>query len=400
MLSNRFSLFLSILLLNFVIGCRTDNGERNTDGKYSLYTMNKDLGNSIITSNTVDSGHLTISKNGIAIPTQQFDRSIIVKDKHYYFLRAGKFRKYILESKGLKEIAQLDLPDQHIENINWIDQTTLLLFTSDNKTNRRLWIYKINVNDFIINQQQEVHLPLNSTEFNILSVGFGTIHQDHLLIGYTFNKVINETDFTTIDTMYVATLDKATLQLKTIQKDTRSTYPGGVNTVQSYSFHDENGNFYFMSCPGIALGNSPSKPTAIFKIDSNSTKVNPSYFLNLTAKTLNHAYGMWYLGNNKAIVRSERRDRYTDFSDHHSTYQFEYYLVDLISQNTRKLSLPFDKGTRKESVLIQNGKAYITIDDADDQHQVWVYDIKSGAISVGLTLDQATDFIVRIDQLN
>lgn len=400
MLSNRFSLFLSILLLNFVIGCRTDNGERNTDGKYSLYTMNKDLGNSIITSNTVDSGHLTISKNGIAIPTQQFDRSIIVKDKHYYFLRAGKFRKYILESKGLKEIAQLDLPDQHIENINWIDQTTLLLFTSDNKTNRRLWIYKINVNDFIINQQQEVHLPLNSTEFNILSVGFGTIHQDHLLIGYTFNKVINETDFTTIDTMYVATLDKATLQLKTIQKDTRSTYPGGVNTVQSYSFHDEKGNFYFMSCPGIALGNSPSKPTAIFKIDSNSTKVNPSYFLNLTAKTHNHAYGMWYLGNNKAIVRSERRDRYTDFSDHHSTYQFEYYLVDLISQNTRKLSLPFDKGTRKESVLIQNGKAYITIDDADDQHQVWVYDIKSGAISVGLTLDQATDFIVRIDQLN
>ncbi len=400
MLSNRFSLFLSILLLNFVIGCRTDNGERNTDGKYSLYTMNKDLGNSIITSNTVDSGHLTISKNGIAIPTQQFDRSIIVKDKHYYFLRAGKFRKYILESKGLKEIAQLDLPDQHIENINWIDQTTLLLFTSDNKTNRRLWIYKINVNDFIINQQQEVHLPLNSTEFNILSVGFGTIHQDHLLIGYTFNKVINETDFTTIDTMYVATLDKATLQLKTIQKDTRSTYPGGVNTVQSYSFHDEKGNFYFMSCPGIALGNSPSKPTAIFKIDSNSTKVNPSYFLNLTAKTHNHAYGMWYLGNNKAIVRSERRDRYTDFSDHHSTYQFEYYLVDLITQNTRKLSLPFDKGTRKESVLIQNGKAYITIDDADDQHQVWVYDIKSGAISVGLTLDQATDFIVRIDQLN
>lgn len=400
MLSNRFSLFLSILLLNFVIGCRTDNGERNTDGKYSLYTMNKDLGNSIITSNTVDSGHLTISKNGIAIPTQQFDRSIIVKDKHYYFLRAGKFRKYILESKGLKEIAQLDLPDQHIENINWIDQTTLLLFTSDNKTNRRLWIYKINVNDFIINQQQEVHLPLNSTEFNILSVGFGTIHQDHLLIGYTFNKVINETDFTTIDTMYVATLDKATLQLKTIQKDTRSTYPGGVNTVQSYSFHDEKGNFYFMSCPGIALGNSPSKPTAIFKIDSNSTKVNPSYFLNLTTKTHNHAYGMWYLGNNKAIVRSERRDRYTDFSDHHSTYQFEYYLVDLISQNTRKLSLPFDKGTRKESVLIQNGKAYITIDDADDQHQVWVYDIKSGAISVGLTLDQATDFIVRIDQLN
>ncbi|MND75012.1 hypothetical protein D3C80_666200 [compost metagenome] len=400
MLSNRFTLFLSLLLLHLVISCRTEDEGRNTDGKYSLYTMNKDLGNTIITSNTIDSGNLTISKNGIDIPTQQFDRSIIAKDKHFYFLRAGKFRKYTLESNGLKEIAQLAMQDQHIENINWLDRDTLLLFTSDNKTNRRLWVYKITVNDFKINQQQEVKLPSASADFKILSVGFGTIHQQRLLIGYTFNKVINETDFTTIDTMYIATLDKKTLQLENIQKDTRSSYPGGVNTVQSYSFHDENGNFYFMSCPGIALGNSPSKPTAIFRIDNNSPHINPTYFLNLTAKTHNHAYGMWYLGNNQAIIRSERRDRYTDFSDHHSTYQFEYYVVDLISQTTTKLNLPFDKGTRKESVLVENGKAYITIDDAKDQHQVWIYDIKSKDIQVGLTLDQATDFIVRIDRLH
>ncbi|MDR6735862.1 MULTISPECIES: DUF4374 domain-containing protein [Sphingobacterium] len=400
MLSNRFTLFLSLLLLHLVISCGTDDGEQNAAGKYSLYTMNKDLSNTILTTNTVDSGNLTISKNGIDVSTKLFDRSIIVKDKHFYFLRAGKFRKYTLESNGLKGIAQLAMQDQHIENINWLDRDTLLLFTSDNKTNRRLWIYKIAVHDFKINQQQEIKLPSAAADFNILSVGFGTVHQQQLLVGYTFNKVINETDFTTIDTLYVATLDKATLRLKNIQKDIRSTYPGGVNTVQSYSFHDENGNFYFMSCPGIALGNSPSKPTAIFRIDSNSTHINPTYFLNLTAKTHNHAYGMWYLGNNQAIVRSERRDRYTDFSDHHSTYQFEYYVVDLISQTTTKLNLPFDKGTRKESVLVENGKAYITIDDAKDQHQVWVYDITSKNIQVGLTLDQATDFIVRIDRLN
>lgn len=400
MLSNRFLLILSTLLISFIIGCGTDDSKRMTDGKYSLYTMNKDLSNSILTTNNLDSGNLTISKNGIGIPTQQFDRSIIVKDSHFYFLRAGKFRKYALEPKGLKEIAQLAILDQHIEHINWPSRDTLLLFTSDNKTNSRLWIYKINVNDFKIDQQQEIKLPSPSADFKILSIGFGTIHRQRLLIAYAFNKVINETDFTTIDTMYVATLDKTTLQLENIQKDTRSSYPGGVNTVQSYSFHDENGNFYFMSCPGIALGNIPSKSTAIFRIDSNSTKINPRYFFNLTAKTHNHAYGMWYLGNNQAIIRSERKDRYTDFSDHHSTYQFEYYVVDLITQTTTKLNLPFDKGTRKESVLVENGKAYITIDDAKDQHQVWVYDIKSKNLQVGLTLDPTTDFIVRIDRSN
>lgn len=400
MLSYRLTLFLSLLLLHLVISCRTEDGGKNIDGKFSLYTMNKDLRNTIITSNTIDSGNLTISKNGIDIPTQQFDRSIIVKDRHFYFLRAGKFRKYSLGSNGLKEIAQLAMQDQHIENINWLDRDTLLLFTSDNNTNRQLWVYKITVNDFKINQQQQIKLSTSAADFNVLSIGFSTIHQQQLLVGYTFNKVINETDFTTIDTLYVATLDKTTFKLENIQKDTRSTYPGGLNTVQSYSFHDENGNFYFMSCPGIALGNRPSKPTAIFRIDSNSTHINPTYFFNLTANTRNHAYGMWYLGNSQAIIRSERRDRYTDFSDHHSTYQFEYYVVDLISRTTKKLNLPLDKGTRKESVLVENGKAYIAIDDVKDQHQVWVYDIKSKSIQVGLTLDQATDFIVRIDRLH
>lgn len=400
MLFRRLTLLLTILLIIVLIGCKTDSNNKNTTGKYSLYTMNKDLGNSIVTSNMLDRGKLNLSKNGIDIPTQQFDRSIMIKDKHFYFLREGKFRKYILEQTGLKQIAQLDMPDQHIENMNWIDDDNLLLFTSDNKTNRQLWIYKIFVKDLRIDQQQEIKLPPSRSDFSLLSIGFSTIHQHHLVVGYTFNKVINETDFTTVDTMYVATLDQSTLQISKIQKDVRSAYPGGVNTVQSYSFHDEDGNYYFMSCPGIALGNTPSKPTAIFRIDSNSTRINPEYFFNITAKTHNHAYGMWYLGNNHAMIRSERRDRYTDFSDHHSTYQFEYYVVDLIAQTAKKLDLPFDKGTRKESVLVENGKAYIAIDDVNDQHRVWIYDIASAEISIGITLDQATEFILRIDRMH
>lgn len=397
---SRLILFLPLLLLSLMISCQSGHEEKNLSGKYSLYTMDKDLGNTIVTSNQIDSGTLDIQQYGVEIPTQEFDRSIIVKNGRFYFLREGKFRKYTLEKTGLKEIAQLSMPDQHIENINWLNNDTLLLFTSDNKTNRRLWYTKIAIKSFKIVQQHELKIPSSAPDFNIISIGFSTIHQQKLLIGYTFNKIINETDFTTIDTFYVATLDKITLELKGIQKDTRSTYPGGINTVQSYSFNDEEGNYYFMACPGIALGNIPSKPTAIFKIDQKSTQIDPNYFFDLTAQTHNHAYGMWYLGNHQAIVRSERKDRYTDFSDHHSTYQFEYFLVDLSTKSTRKLNLPFDKGTRKESVLVENGKAYITIDDSSDKHQVWVYDIKSGEIKVGLQLDQATDFIVRIDRLN
>lgn len=391
---------LLLLLIVFIIGCSSRDQSNSSSNNYSLYIMNKNLGNTIVTTNSIDSGTINILKDGIDLPTQYFDRSIIVHNGFFYHIKSGKFIKFEMQENALTEIAAIPMSNQHIENMNWQGKDTLLLFTLDNKTYSKLHYYKIDVKKFEILQKEEIHLPVAPSKFPIVSIGFSTLHQNNLILGYTYNKVINETDFTTIDTMYFATLDPQTLKIKSIQKDNRSTYPGGVNTVQSYSFHDERGNFYFMSCPGIALGNNLSKPTAIFRIPNNTTTVDSSYFFNLTATNQNHAYGMWYLGNNEAIIRSERKDLYNDFSDHHSTYQFEYYVVDLLKQTATKLTLPYDKGTRKESVLVENGKAYITIDDKDDNHQVWIYNIQTKKISTGLKLDKETDFIVRIDKLN
>jgi len=391
---------LLLLLIVFFIGCSSRDQSNSISNNYSLYIMNKNLGNTIVTTNSIDSGTINILKDGIDLPTRYFDRSIIVHNDFFYHIKSGKFIKFEMQENALTEIAAIPMSNQHIENMNWQGKDTLLLFTLDNKTYSKLHYYKIDVKKFEILQKEEIHLPVAPSKFPIVSIGFSTLHQNNLILGYTYNKVINETDFTTIDTMYFATLDPQTLKIKSIQKDNRSTYPGGVNTVQSYSFHDERGNFYFMSCPGIALGNNLSKPTAIFRIPNNTTTVDSSYFFNLTATNQNHAYGMWYLGNNEAIIRSERKDLYNDFSDHHSTYQFEYYVIDLLKQTATKLTLPYDKGTRKESVLVENDKAYITIDDKDDNHQVWIYNIQTKKISTGLKLDKETDFIVRIDKLN
>lgn len=394
------SKFLLLLLIVVFIGCSSRDQTSRPNDKYSLYIMNKNLGNTIVTVNSLDSGIVDILKQGINLPTQYFDRSIIIHDGYFYHIKNAKFRKFEIKENALSEIAAIAMPDEYIENMNWQGKDTLLIFTVDNKTYSKLHYYKIDVKKFEVLQKEQIALPPAPPNFSTVSIGFSTLHDKNLILGYTYNKVINETDFTTIDTMYFATLDPEILQVKSINKDSRSTYPGGINTVQSYSFHDEQGNFYFMSCPGIALGNNLTKPTAIFRFEKNSSMIDPDYCINLTAATKNHAYGMWYLGNNEAIIRSERKDRYTDFSDHHSTYQFEYYRVDLLKNKVTKLDLPFDKGTRKESVLVENGKAYITIDDKDDNHQIWIYDIKTKKIIKGLKLNHETNFIVRVDKLN
>lgn len=186
-----------------------------------------------------------------------------------------------------------------------------------------------------------------------------------------------------------------------LQKEVRSTYPAGVNTVQHNEFTDEHGDFYFMSCPGIAMGNRTDLPTAIFRIKANSNLVDPNYLFNLSSsKIANHAYGLWYIGNGQAIVRSERKDLYKGLSDHYSTPHFEFYLLDIAKQRViKKLALPLDKGTRKEAVLVKGDTVYIAVNSATEGNYIWNYNVKTGKLSKGLQIGGVAAFIVRLDKL-
>ena len=63
--------------------------------------------------------------------------------------------------------------------------------------------------------------------------------------------------------------------------DTRSVYPGGVNS-----------DFYFIACLGIASGNYPEKPTGIFRIKKSCEEIDPAYFVNISASAIkDHGYG-------------------------------------------------------------------------------------------------------------
>ncbi|SEL66816.1 hypothetical protein [Parapedobacter koreensis] len=372
---------------------------KQTTGTYSLYMLTKDDGNCVVIANNLEQDSLSAEVDGIPLSTETFDRSMMVKNGHYYHIDKAidQLVKYRLTADSLQALATLPMADKHIENSYWSDDHTLILFTLDDKTYATLEYHVIDVDAFKLIRSGIIDLPKSIGDYNTLSIGFSNFRQHEVIIGYCYHQYTGITEYTTIDTLYTAILAYPSMALKAIHKDARSAYPGGINTVQSYNFTDEKGDFYFMSCPGIALGNMPDLPTAIFKIPAAADTIDPDYWINISEQIGNHAYGMWSIGYGKAIIRSERKDKYTNFSDHHSTYQFEYYVVDLTKQSLTKLDLPLDKGTRKESVLVQGDKAYIAIDDAADNHQLWVYDIPSGAINPGLKLTGGTDYILRVD---
>jgi hypothetical protein len=247
----------------------------------------------------------------------------------------------------------------------------------------------------------KMDIPKPQGIFNNISVGVVERRADQLLVGYTYHQLLGPSDYYTSDTVYLSVLKYPEMKAEKLTKDTRSTYPGGVNTIQPYAFTNEQGDYYLMTCPGIALGNRPTLPTALMRIKKGEQQLDPTYFFDLSNSSIqNHAYGVWYLKNNYAIIRSERKDLYKDLNDHYETAHFSYYLIDVLKRKVvERLKLPLDRGTRKNSVIIEGDIVHIAINSKTDGNYIWQYNLQTKQLQKGLQLNGNTDYILRIDRL-
>lgn len=400
-ISNFIQPIFIFLVFTTITGCNQEKTETNEYEKYSIYILGKDGKEYLIQTNYLNSGELKPEREGIEVDRKLFGREQIVKGGYYYRLnkKLNRFSKYIKTKSDLKEVAALEIKDFSIENFCWLGADTLLLTGLDNKTFTNASYYKISVKDFKILSNGSLPIPLPVNGYKSTSLGITKLIKDKLLIAYTYHKHLGPASYSTSDTIYLASLSSKYMTLSELRKDTRSSYPGGINTIQSYSFDTENGDFYFMSCPGIALGNMVHIPTGIFRIKNGETNLDKDYFFNISnSKINNHAYGIWYLTDNKAIIRSERKDLYKDFSDHAATAHFEFYILDLLQKTVTKLNLPLDKGTRRECVIVEGDTAYIAVNSTAEGNFIWLYDIKTGSLKKGLQLSGDTDYIYRIDK--
>lgn len=364
--------------------------------------MDKDDREYIVQTDELDRGVIDPREVSEPLP-DTISRNMIIKDGFYYQVhrRSGTFTKYQVDNNRLHRIAQLELSDYGEENFYWIGKDSLLLSGLNLATNAGRY-YLVNTVAMKVLASGALNITQPQGIYKTISIGFVQQREDTLLVGYTFHSGEDNSHNMSSDTMYMASILFPSMQRVGLQKEWRSTYPAGPNNIQHNDFTDEQGNYYFMTCPGIAMGNKLSAATAIFRIKANSTQIDPDYFFTISGSAINnHAYGLWYLGQGKAIVRTERKDLYTGLSDHYSAPHFEFYLLDINRQRViKKLNLPLDKGTRKECVLVEGNTAYIAVNNPKEGNYIWKYNIPKDELTKGLRLAGNTDFILRIDALN
>ncbi|RZK58304.1 MAG: hypothetical protein EOO87_00595 [Pedobacter sp.] len=394
------SILTILMLMVCLSACKNSSSTSGQPQKYSLHILDMSGKEYILATDDLDSGSINPEDATEVLP-DSVSRDIIVKCGFYYHLarKSDVFTKYNLHDKKLTAVSKLQLKDFDLENFSWVGKDSLLLSGLNHDFNAGKY-YLINTKSMSIIGSGLLGIEKPKGKFITTSIGFVKKRSDTIFVGYTFHPPMRNGTFTTSDTIYVSRLAYPSMKSIGIEKETRSTYPAGVNNVQTNEFTDEKGDFYFMSCPGIAMGNRPELPTAIFRIKSQGAQIDKNYLFNISSLVGNHAYGLWYLGNGKAIVRSERKDLFKGLADHYSTPHFEFYLLDIDKQKViKKLDLPLDKGTRKDCVIVNGDMVYIAVNSETDGNYIWNYNLKTDKLTKGLRLGGVTAFIVRLDKL-
>lgn len=370
--------------------------------KYSIMVMSDNDKQFIIQTDTLDHGTAYPIRDGVPVVSPpRIWYYTIVKDGYYYFVNSQTHyfvKNQVIDNQFVAIDSVLLDGFKYPDNCVFYSPDSILVVDSNSPMTPKLYA-RINVKDMKANIG-EFPVPAPQAPFKFMSVGFVEFRPPYCWIGYTYHYQDETNGYGSSDTVYIAQTTLPGMQLQHVIKDPRSTYPGNVNTAQQNTFEDENGDFYFLSCPGIVRGANPSQPTAIYRMKAGAQVLDSSYFFNISASAVhNHAYGLWYIGNNQAILRSERKDLFSTFEEHYKIPHIEYYVVNLQTQAVKKLDLPLDRGSSRTCVLAEGNAVYISINDGKGGNDIWIYSKQDQSVRKGLHLDGPISYILRLERL-
>ncbi|AOM79217.1 DUF4374 domain-containing protein [Pedobacter steynii] len=339
----------------------------------------------LLTTGDLSTGVVTTVGKG----TEISGWSRLLKNGFYYNLANNKFSKSKLENSILTEVAAIPVTG-NVMNGYWLNDNTVL-FSGGNSTAANAIM-----NYTIVNTESMTIVKTGSFGKQLLQPTDKSIYTsscflkgDKLYVTYA----IYNSNWTATDTAYLASAPYPALDQVTITKDTRSTYPGSFAPITPNSVNYNN-DVYMISNTGDRWGVNPAKPTGIFRIKNGATAFDSDYFFNLSAISDGNReyYGLWDLGNGKAITRMGRKDLLVEFDDYNNKDVFEYYVIDVVNKTRTKLDLPLDKGVLVSPVLVEDNKAYIAISSSSQGKFVWTYDISSAKLTKGLEI-KGVDYI-------
>lgn len=343
--------------------------------------------------------------------TSVMDAETMIRGMYYYQvapLGEPKYAKYQITNNGVQLLAERPLGKNTYAATkycaDWINDNTFVVVASANSNTKVVWskVKEVN-NKFTILSEGEFDLKSSGIEKYSTSGLVRYRKADNTLI-YMFCDYSRAT--TKTNKIFAAFINPDDMSIKSIAEETRSTQLSGTvygELLQNKTFFDEAGNLY-VAC-GSMIPNSKNSSTCtdgrIYRINAGASEFDASYL------GFNHPDGkivtVDYLGKNKVLLYLQDPKHCgtaadnADYNGWGSKYNCYYAIYDLMTNELTELEyngkkLPFNLGTFSQRSVIHNGKAYIGVNPEVGAPVIYVYDIATGALTKGMSIQEGYEF--------
>lgn len=396
--------FSCILFFVLFISCVEKNVKLSADKPiYDVYARCGDGHEEfLVRVNDFSSGNINPRKDGIKV-SEEIHYGMTVQGDNYFYLneKTHLVKKYKIIDDTFKQVDSLPVTRiQSLESILWIGKDSLLMFGLDKDFVRPAYVLLQTKNMSLISEGI-INIPhANKMEWS--SIGFLQRRDKDLFIGY-YSKSNKSEQEVSLNNMEIAVLNFPEMNNLKIISEHQFGRSLNDNRYQPSSVKTESGDIYFLSCASdrIIEQESHNKKlySSIYRIQNGHIQVDDDYLFNISESSAQgHVYGIWYIGNENAIIKCDVPSRIQCWDDY-DEYAYTYFEVNLKNKTLHKLDLPLDRGWYLDNVLVEDELVYIANKSETNENYIWIYNTHTKSLTKGLKIDGDIEYFRRINRV-
>ncbi len=362
--------------------------------------MGRDVTTIMQSRDRLDQGAVVDFKNAGAEINADYSMEAIVKGKYYYQVpvSADRFVKLQFKDNQMQVIKQRPFKENTYNTRQythaWINDNTLVIMAANGDKDAIVWT-KLNTDDMSIISEGTLNISLGSGWDSFTTSGILTYREsDNKLFYFYYNKKGSGRTATKEDKFHVAVINAQTM---VVEQDNLSPFAAETagsaygELLQQTMFFDEQGNLYVAAFVDSSIGEEGK----LLRIKKGEFNIDADFngFPSSDGKLLTTQY----LGNGKVFCYSRHDEK--SLGTAIDSYAHYYSVVDLKAGSRTRMAykgteIPYSSGrfSQRSAFDPSVNKVYFGVNTENAQPQIYVYDVKTGAVSEGIKVAEGYYF--------
>ena len=362
--------------------------------------MGRDVTTIMQSREKLDAGAVVDFKNVGAEINADYTMESIVRGKYYYQVPVAGDRFVKLQFKDNKmEVVQAQPFKENTYNMRqychaWTADNQFVIMAANGDKNAIIWT-KINTDDMTIASEGTLDISLVDGWDSFTTSGILAYREsDNKLFYFYYNKKGSGRTATKEEKFHVAVINAETMA---VEQDNLCPFAAEMagsaygELLQQTTFFDEQGNLYLAAFSDTSIGEEGK----LLRINKGEFNIDADYngFPNSDGKLLTTQY----LGNGKVFCYSRHDDKTLGTAI--DSYAHYYSVVDLKAGTRTRMSfggteIPYSSGrfSQRSAFDPNDNKVYFGVNTETAAPQIYVYDVKSGEVTEGISVTEGYYF--------